>query len=137
MSGKSSNAKIPGCCIHHVSIHTRDLAAAVVFYRDVLGMEPVAEFEVRGRPMVLLDVGDGSHVELCAPVGTGPVPEPSAILAHVALATTDVAAAVERVRAAGCPITVEPKDVNLSGIVSRVAFCEGPSGEVIEFFEVR
>jgi len=56
-------------------------------------------------------------------------------IVHFALATSDARAVTERVRRAGYNITVEPKEVNLNRLEATVAFFEGPSGEVIEFFE--
>jgi hypothetical protein len=50
------------------------------------------------------------------------------------LAVDDVRGAVERVRAAGRPITVEPKDVVLAGRPTTLAFFQGPGGESVEFF---
>lgn len=46
--------------------------------------------------------------------------------------------AVEAARAAGAEITVEPKDVVVSQSPAtpiRIAFCKGPDGEIIEFFQ--
>jgi len=57
---------------------------------------------------------------------------------HVALRTNDTDAALERARAAGCEVWVEPKTLlNLgnSGADVRLAFFKGPDGELIEFFQ--
>ena len=56
-------------------------------------------------------------------------------MTHFALAVTDARAATERVRAAGCEITVEPKDLTLDRLNVTVAFFKGPNGEVVEFFQ--
>lgn len=55
--------------------------------------------------------------------------------AHLALATDDTDGCVARVREAGYEITIEPKDVELSDITARIAFCTGPCGEIVEFFD--
>ena len=45
---------------------------------------------------------------------------------------------IEKVRAAGRPVIMEPSDKNLGGNYPiRVAFCTGPAGEKIEFFQER
>jgi glyoxylase I family protein len=132
------NDVIPGCGMHHIAVQTRDLEASLRLYRDVLGMPVVAQFGDEERPTVLLDIGDGSHMELFSPKPDGPGPghpvenDP---LVHVALATTDARAAAERVRAHGYEITVEPKDVDLGALDVTVAFFRGPSGEIVEFFQ--
>jgi catechol 2,3-dioxygenase-like lactoylglutathione lyase family enzyme len=136
----TGNTTVPGCGLHHISVQARDWEASLRFYRDVLGMKPVVEFEVRGRTMALLDVGDGSHIELCAPLPDTPAPGSPAAndpILHIALATTDTRAALEHVRRAGYAVTVEPRDVDLSGLLVTVAFCKGPNGELIEFFQTR
>ena len=60
------------------------------------------------------------------------------ILANVArvaeVATDDVPACVEAVRAAGYKVTDEPKEVVLAGNPVCIAFCRGGAGEIIEFF---
>ena len=89
---------------------------------------------------MLLDIGDGSHIELVAPAPDTPPPGSEAAndpIVHIGLATRDARASAEHVRAAGYEITVEPKDVDLNGLGVTVAFFKGPSGEVIEFFETR
>ncbi|MBJ6724348.1 NAD(P)H-dependent oxidoreductase [Geomesophilobacter sediminis] len=123
--------------IHHISVHTEDLAASLRFYQDLLGMRVVNRFGNPERQMVLLDSGDGSHIELTAPVpnpagNAAPGPGP---LLHLALRSQDVRAVVEQVRRAGHEITVEPKDVQLGPDRASVAFAKGPSGELVEFFQ--
>ncbi len=140
MTGTSKNSVAKNCGLHHVTIQTRDWAAALRLYRDVLGMTVVAEFGSPERKLVLLDIGDGSHIELIAPTATTPAigsPVANDPLVHLALATPDTAAALEHVRQAGYEITMEPKAVRLGNIEATVAFFKGPNGEVIEFFQTR
>lgn len=98
-------------------------------------MRLVATFGKPDRPIHLLDIGDGTHVELFAPLPNSTDPElQEAPYRHLALCVDDVAGAIELVRAAGRPITVEPKVVNLAGRKATIAFFDGPGGESIEFF---
>ena len=132
------NAVIAGCGTHHIAVQTRDWDASLKLYRDVLGMELVAEFGDPDRKIILLDTGDGSHMELFAPTEASPVPNsesPNDPLMHFALATADTRAAIERVRQEGYEVTVEPKDLGLGGLTVTIAFFLGPSGESIEFFQ--
>ena len=126
--------------LHHITIQTRDWEASLHLYQEILGMQTVAEFGPEDGRMMLLDVGDGSHIELIAPkadtppVGSPADPDP---LVHLALATPDAAASIEPVREAGYEVTMEPKDVSLNDLDATVAFFKGPNGEVIEFFQTR
>ncbi len=135
----SANQAIPGCGMHHVAVQCRDLEESLCLYRDVLGMIPVLEFDV-GRKIVLLDMGDGSCVELLGPQSDAPHADinnsPIHPLTHLALTTTDTIAAVEKVRKAGYLITSEPRHVLLNTLAVINAFFAGPNGEIIEFFQV-
>jgi len=134
------NAIIAGCGMHHVAVQTRDWEASLRLYRDVLGMKIVAEFGSPERQIMLLDTGDGSHVELFAPTAESPADgneSPNDPVTHFALAAADARAAAEHVRAAGYEITVEPKDVDLGSLSVTIAFFKGPCGEVVEFFQTR
>jgi len=102
---------------------TRDLAAALGFYRDLLGGTVAYEFAgPDGEPAyVSLDIGD-SHI------GIGRDPElsdgPSARFS-LWVYTDDCDAAVERARAAGVTIAEEPADQPWGERVARVLDPDG------------
>jgi glyoxylase I family protein len=134
----TQNSVIQGCGLHHVAIQTRDWEQSMKLYRDILGMQQVASFGTPERQIVLLDMGDGSHMELFAPTETSPAPAapaPNDPVPHIALATTDTRSALEHVRQAGYEITIEPKDLQLDQLFVTIAFFKGPNGEIIEFFQ--
>ena len=134
----TKNSVIAGCGTHHIAVQARDWEAYLKLYRDVLGMEIVAEFGSAERNIILLDTGDGSHMELFAPTASSPAPDSDSAndpLTHFALATSDTRSAIEHVRQAGYEVTVEPKDVDLGSLKVTIAFFRGPSGESIEFFQ--
>jgi glyoxylase I family protein len=132
----TTNRRIPGCGAHHIALQTLDWDASLRLYRDVLGMQIVAEFGSPERRILLLDIGDGSHMELFAPLpNTADQPASTNLLTHIALATTDTRQATELVRQAGYTIKTEPKDVQLGPIAATIAFFIGPNGETIEFFQ--
>ena len=134
----TKNSVIQGCGAHHIAVQTRDWDASLTFYTDVLGMELIAEFGSPERKIVLLDMGDGSHMELFQPTASSPAAGdaiPNDPVTHFALATTDVHAAIEHVRQAGAEVTLEPRDVSLGALNATIAFFRGPSGEVIELFQ--
>lgn len=129
---------IAGLGSHHIAIQTTDYEASVRFYTEVMGMTEVVGFETGGRRAVMLDIGDGSHMELFEPIpGTQPSNDATGnIVFHFALQTTDIEAALERVRAAGMEITVELKTVQMGPLNISLAFFKGPSGEVVEYIQV-
>ncbi len=138
ITNKNAAAKTVG--LHHITIQTRDWEASLRLYRDVLGMEVVTEFGPQERRLMLLDVGDGSHIELIAPTSDSPAAgsaTPNDPLVHLALASADAAASLELARQAGYEVTMEPKDVILGDLEATVAFFKGPNGEVVEFFQTR
>lgn len=134
----NKNEKIAGLGTHHIALQTSDFAASLQFYTEVMGMELAAEFEGDGRRIILLDIGDGSHLELFAPkAGTSPGRDAeNAVLFHFALATTDIVGALERVRNAGMEITTDLTTVALGPLNVTLAFFTGPGGEVVELFQV-
>tara|TARA_B100000029_G_scaffold501287_1_gene574399 strand:+ start:4643 stop:5065 length:423 start_codon:yes stop_codon:yes gene_type:complete len=139
MSEESDNQVIPGCGTHHVAIQSRNWDASIKLYQNVLGMKIIAEFGTKERKIILLNTGDGSHIELFQPTADSPHvddPIPNDPVTHIALKTSDTRAATEHVRKHGYEITVEPKTMDLGGLDVTLAFFKGPSGEVIEFFEV-
>ena len=134
----TQNQTIAGLGCHHIAVQTQDYQASVAFYTEVMGMTKAVEFSSGGRRIALLDIGDGSHLELFEPVpGTSPSGNAEGnVVFHFALATTEIEAALERVRAAGMEITVELKTVDLGPLNVTIAFFKGPGGEVVEFFQV-
>lgn len=135
------NPILGGGGFHHVCLKTRDWERTLRFYRDTLGCaEKIAwNLSSTGRRAIMLDTGDGNYIEVFHDPDYTPAPNGS--VAHFALRTTRLDEVAARVRASGEKITVEPKDVaitttNGAGTVPvRLFFCEGPSGEIIEFFQ--
>lgn len=123
--------------IHHVSIKAqgqKEYERVTGFYRDVLGMTVTYEWKTGDRLGMMIDTGNAA-MEISS-TGKGETGRGS--FQHVALKTKDVNACVEAVRAAGYQITIEPLEVNLGtnpNLPIRVAFCIGPAGEEIEFFD--
>lgn len=134
----TKNQLAPGLGSHHIAIQTRDYETSKAFYIDVLGMRQTVEWDGGGRRICMLDIGDGSHLELFEPLPGGePASEAKGnIVFHFALACTDIAGTLQRVRAAGRKVTVELKDVQLGHLPVTIAFFEGPGGEAVELFQV-
>jgi glyoxylase I family protein len=135
------NPVLGGGGFHHVCVKTRDWEGTQRFYREVLGCTEKIAWRLRGtgHRAVMLDTGNGNYMEVFedpefAATGDGGV-------AHFALRTTRLDDVAERLRAAGVNINVEPKEITLpttngvGPVPIRIFFCEGPNGEVIEFFQ--
>ena len=135
------NSILGGGGFHHVCIKARNFDRAIEFYRDVLGCTEKITWNLRasGRRAMMLDTGDGNYIEIFDEPDYAAAPQPA--VAHFALRTTRLDDIAARVREAGARITMEPQDVTIAttngaGTVAvRLFFCEGPSGEVIEFFQ--
>ena len=122
--------------IHHVALRVKDFEASVRFYSQVLGLVEKVRWNDAPKRIALLDTGNGSYVELFES-GTN-TPKPEDAFWHMAFRVADADAALERCRAAGCEVYVEPKtltDLGGRGITVRLSFCKGPDGELIEFFQ--
>lgn len=125
--------------IHHIALKAKGLDAfhaTIHFYHDILGMPIARQWGSGEHIAMMLDTGAGL-LEIFA---NAPDEPGDGALRHMALATADVDACIEAVRAAGYPITVEPKDICIPAEVpypARIAFCRGPVGEEIEFFCVK
>ncbi len=58
--------------MHHVALQTRDWEASLRLYREVLGMSVAPSSARPNVKVVLLDMGDGSHMELFQPTEKTP-----------------------------------------------------------------
>jgi glyoxylase I family protein len=142
-----TNSVLGGGGFHHVAIKVKDFDRTVAMYKQAFGFTEkvawgsnTAEGDKRG---IMLDTGGGGEGNFLEVFGGGdPNPasprapmESARPLIHWAFRTTRIDEVMERARKAGFKVTVEPKDVTPAGVTARVAFCEGPDGEVFEFFQ--
>jgi len=130
------NALVKGCGFHHVAIRTADWDRSHQFWCDGMGFVPAVQWGEAPRRATMLDTGDGNYLEIFER-DPDPVPSEAAIL-HFCLRTQDCDAAIERARAAGAEVTVEPKSVAVFGeprIEIRLAFFKGPDGEICELLQ--
>ena len=122
--------------IHHISLRAPGAGAferVLDFYQNVLECPLVRRWGQGDGQGAMLDLGN-TLLEVMANGSE----ERLGLFAHIAFATEDVDGMIARVRAAGCPVLVEPKDANLGGDYPiRIAFCAGPAGEELEFFQER
>lgn len=116
--------------IHHASLLVSDTRRALVFYRDVLGLEPVDRPDL-GFPGAWLGVGAQQiHLlELPNPDPAAGRPAHGGRDRHVALLARDIAAIRGRLDAAGIPY-------RLSRSGRDALFCRDPDGNTLEIIAV-
>lgn len=119
--------------IHHVSmkcVTEEEYQAVVAFYAGTLEMPIVRRWD-NG---LMLDTGSGI-VEIFL---DGEQKLEKGVIRHFAFAVQDVDACVKAVREAGFEVFVGPMDISIPSnppFPARIAFCNGPLGEEIEFFQ--
>jgi catechol 2,3-dioxygenase-like lactoylglutathione lyase family enzyme len=133
MARSSTNTALSQCGFHHMALRTTDYEKSLAFYTEGLGFTLAHSWGEGPGRIALLDMGDGNYLELFASE-LGWKPDAGNQFFHLALRSIDVDADIEKVRALGCPITVEPKSVPVNGKTIRVGFFLGPDGETLEFF---
>jgi glyoxylase I family protein len=121
---------VKGC--HHIALRACDFEKTVNFYK-ALGLTE----RVRWEGAVMLDMGDGSCIEIFA--GGEDRERTDERFLHLAFKVDDVEAAYNAAISAGatdksapyeaCPLTAVPP------IKMLVAFVYGPDGELLEFFK--
>lgn len=121
--------------LHHISLKcgtTEEFEKAKSFYLDLLGFEIVREWPEG----VMISFGNGM-LEIFS---NGEGIKTKGALRHLAFATDDVDVVVEKVKKAGYEVFIEPNDIVIKSVPefpARMAFCFGPLGEEIEFFQER
>lgn len=119
--------------IHHISMKCvtgEDYRRVVDFYQGVLGLPIVRQWD-NG---IMLGAGTGL-IEIFL---DGACPMEKGVIRHFALATPDVDACAEAISKAGYPVFLGPKEICIPSdppFPARIAFCTGPLGEEIEFFQ--
>ena len=119
--------------IHHIALKCRneeEYAKERDFYLNILGLSLKREWQ--GGMMV--DTGAGL-LEIFASGGDD---RGQGLIRHFALASDNVDEMVEKVKAAGYNVFVGPMDIVIQSdppFPARMAFCFGPIGEEIEFFQ--
>jgi len=133
-----NNTKIGGGGIHHIAIKVFDFEKTLKFYVEGLGFKEFLRWGEGNERAVMLDTGDGSLIEIFAGGIEGQKPEGAFL--HLALRTDNCDLALKQATNYGAEITVEPADVELPTepvTKIRIAFCKGPDGEILEFFQSR
>lgn len=119
--------------IHHVSMKcgtAEEFARAKDFYLRVLGFSVVREWPEG----VMIDSGDGLLEIFCNGAGI----RTKGAVRHIAFSTDDVDGIIAKVKTEGYEVFIEPNEITIRSVPefhARMAFCFGPLGEEIEFFQ--
>ena len=119
----------------HVHFRCNDLESTVDYYVKVFGGTVLARVEVKGRPIVQLEVG-GQRL-FFSPKLAGEEVEPNSGklrwgVYQVAFAVEDMDAAVKELTARGAEFEGDPIVINPS---FTIAFIKGPDGVQIELLQ--
>ena len=121
--------------IHHISMKcgsAEEFSKVREFYISLLGFHICREWP----DGIMIDAGN-CMLEI---FGNGAGIRTKGALRHIAFATDDVDSVTEKVKAAGYEVFIEPNDILIRSdppVSARMAFCFGPLGEEIEFFQER
>jgi catechol 2,3-dioxygenase-like lactoylglutathione lyase family enzyme len=137
--------------LHHTGFIVSDRTAALAFYRDVMGLDVVSEYERRGPAIdrvvgyqgthlksALLDLGGGHMLELIQYVSPPPAARPTNErnvigAAHMALMVEDIASLCEKLVAAGAAVINPPTEL----APGRLAcYLQDPDGNWLELVQV-
>jgi catechol 2,3-dioxygenase-like lactoylglutathione lyase family enzyme len=138
--------------IQHIAIGVSDMEKSLAFYRDLLGLEVVADFEVEGNPGIeavfgvtnlsmryVLFASQGTSINLLEfrnPKGKNVARAQRACdqaIHHIAFIVDDVDAIHRELSVKGVEFTCPPQDLGLP----RACAMRGPDGEIIELMQYR
>ncbi|WP_261664143.1 VOC family protein [Deinococcus sp. Marseille-Q6407] len=115
----------------HISFLTRDLDRTLTFYA-LLGAEELKRLQTaEGYSRAVLDLGGGGRVQFFQIAGELPAPHPH-WAEHLALYVADLPALVQRLQAAGYPLS-RPLQPSPGGRL--MAFVQDPDGRSVELLQ--
>ena len=116
----------------HIGVKVKNPDASAAFYCDVMGFKKTSEHDFPACRIVFVEQGscileliekEGAHVSS------------DNVVAHICLEVKDIEQAVDKLAAAGVPVTREQiRSNNMFGGAKNIFF-DGPDGESIELFE--
>ncbi len=121
--------------IHHISMKCgtdTEFRKAKEFYLNILGFAIRREWSGG----IMIETGSG----LLEIFNNGAGIKNIGAIRHVAFQTDDVDSIIEKIKENGYEVFIEPNDIVIPSdpeYPARMAFCYGPLGEQIEFFQER
>ncbi len=120
--------------IDHIAINTKDMAASIRFYGEVLGLRQRATARMEGFSIVYFEVPGGGRLELFDYGGRNPEAtrqESEVGLRHLAFSVEDVDAAERMLEDKAVTVTLHATDLPSLGV--RVILFLDPNGVTLEF----
>lgn len=122
----------------HTMLRVFDLDRSIAFYTELLGMRLLrrSDFDSGRFTLAFVGYGDESETAVLELTHNWDQTEPYSIgsgYGHIAIATPDIYAACEALRAAGAKITREPGPMKHGSTV--IAFIEDPDGYKVELIQ--
>lgn len=119
----------------HTRFRVSDMEKSIHFYRDILGMEVIEQkTSPRGSKLVFLQFpGMDCELELCSFPDSGSVHVPEDLV-HLAFEVEDLEACIDKLNAAGVPVTEGPTE---SSNGTRFIFTEDPDKYEIELIQYK
>lgn len=119
----------------HTRFRVSDMEKSVIFYRDILGMKLTEQkTSPRGSELVFLNFpGMNCELELCSFPDSGTVEIPEDLV-HLAFEVDDLEVCMQKLEAAGVPITEGPTK---SSNGNRFIFTEDPDKYEIELIQYK
>ena len=119
----------------HTRFRVSDMEKSIIFYRDILGMKVVEQkISPRGSKLVFLSFPDiDCELELCSFPDSGSVQVPEDLV-HLAFEVDDLEVCMQKLEAAGVPITEGPTK---SSNGNRFIFTEDPDKYEIELIQYK
>ena len=111
--------------IHHVNLAVDDLASATVFYRDVIGLEPIPTPDL-GFPAQFFSIGPGQELHV------NQLDDMHADRTHFCLRLDDFGGVVERAQASAAIDTAAWGMATRIGTGVVQVFVRDPAGNLIE-----
>lgn len=132
-----ANEIIKGMGFHHIALRCADIEKSLTMYK-ALGMKEEVRWGEGEKLIVMLDIGDGGHIELFA--NGSDEYSVKGKWNHFAMGVDNVDEAYQIALDAGFKPLIAPKFAPLESIPKKitlnVAFVTGPDGEEVEFFRV-
>ena len=113
----------------HVHLNSADIGAAADFYIKNFGAEKIAEVDVVGTKIAVLDLG-GPRLLISAKAPSGAPAGTS--LDHIGFGMADLDAAAVELKEKGVQFTLEPMPI---GGGMKIAFVKGPDDVMIELVQ--
>lgn len=118
----------------HTCLNVMDLDRSIAFYRDRLGLKLTRRVEIKenNAEIAFLEDSAGNAIELTHSRDKKQLVEGDNF-DHVALGVKDLKTTIERLRAQGTTIAMEP--FKLKGGAHQIAFIKDPDGNWLELIE--